>query len=175
MEFLRPDRMLHSKHRFKMSLGFTDTLLDRVIKYSLLASSFVVCTCDTGSSLTKKRPVMARTAAKVANILSDLYNETFSCDSESFSITWADLRGIAGVIKLYPIYLRNINKVLNKTGYLLIQFDNFLAVVRENEFFTVRLVPPRILEEYIYAEGDDVEPDFEDEDVEFVKDEVEKD
>lgn len=63
-------------------------------------------------------PAMARTVSKVANILSDMYEETFSSDSESFRINWADLRGIAGVIKLYPIYLRKINKILNKTGII---------------------------------------------------------
>jgi hypothetical protein len=111
----------------------------------------------------------------VANILYDLYDESFSCDSDSFRITWADLRGIAGVTKLHPIYLRKINKVLNKTGCFLMQFDNFLVVVRESEFSTVRLVPPRIIEGYMWTEGDDVEPDFEDEDIEFINDEVDQD
>jgi hypothetical protein len=108
---------------------------------------------------------MARTATKTASILSDLYEETFANDSyEPFRISWSDLRGIAGVAKLYPGYLRNINQALNEPGYTLLQFDNFLLVTQESNLSHIRLVPPRIVEQYRYEESDDLELTDEDED-----------
>jgi len=109
---------------------------------------------------------MARTAAKTASILSDLYNETFANDSyEPFRISWPDLRGIAGVAKLTDQYLRQINLELNESeGYTLIPFDNFLLVTQESNLSHIRLVPPRIVEQHLYVEADDCEIDDEDED-----------
>ena len=100
---------------------------------------------------------MARNATETANILSELYEETFSNDScEPFRITWADLRGIAGVAKLTPRYLNEIDRELNETGYTLIRFDNFLVVTQENDMSHFRLVPPRVVEQFLY----DGENDF---------------
>lgn len=104
---------------------------------------------------------MARTAEKVANILSVLYEEVLSkSEYDEFRTTWSNLRGIAGVTKLYPDYLLKINHVLNKTGYHLIQFDNFLTVVKEVDFSRGPNLPQqRIIEEYLYKEGDNLELD----------------
>jgi len=108
---------------------------------------------------------MARTATKTASILSKLYEEGFSSDSyEPFSITWADLRGIAGVARLNGRYLNEIDQALNDTGHTLIKFDNFLVVVRENDMKHFRLVPPRVVEEFLYDEEEDDDFDDEDED-----------
>jgi hypothetical protein len=94
---------------------------------------------------------MARTAAKTGRILSELYDETFANDSyEPFRITWADLRGIAGVTRLTPFYLRTINRMLNESGYSLIPFDTFLVVTQEADLSHFRLVPPRLVEQYRY-------------------------
>jgi hypothetical protein len=110
---------------------------------------------------------MARTASKTASILSDLYDETFAHDScEPFRISWSDLRGIAGVAKLYPGYLRNINRELNESGYTLVQFDNFLLVTQESSLSHIRLVPPRIVEQYLFEELDDIELDDDEDDPE---------
>ena len=100
---------------------------------------------------------MARNATETANILSELYEETFSNDSyEPFRIAWADLRGVAGVAKLTPRYLDEIDRELNETGYTLIRFDNFLVVTQENDMSHFRLVPPRVVEQFLY----DGENDF---------------
>jgi len=108
---------------------------------------------------------MAHSASKTASILSDLYDETFGNDSyEPFRITWADLRGIAGVVKLTDRYLREIDLALNDSGYTLIKFDNFLVVSQESNMSHIRLVPPRLVEQYLYDEEDDLELDDEDED-----------
>jgi hypothetical protein len=101
---------------------------------------------------------MARTAAKTGRILSELYDETFANDSyEPFRITWADLRGIAGVTRLTPFYLRTINRMLNESGYSLIPFDTFLVVTQEADLSHFRLVPPRLVEQYRYEESEDLE------------------
>jgi hypothetical protein len=108
---------------------------------------------------------MARTASKTASILSELYEETFSNDSfEPFRFTWADLRGIAGVAKLTPLYLSEIDQALNNTGFALIKFDDFLVVTQESDMSHFRLVPPRVVEQFLYDEANDFEIDDEDED-----------
>jgi len=110
---------------------------------------------------------MARSSVQTASILSELYNETFANDSyEPFRISWSDLRGIAGVTKLYPGYLHKVNQSLSESGNSLIQFDNFLLVTQENNVSHIRLVPPRIVEQYLYEDLDDLELDDDDEDTE---------
>ncbi|HIJ87496.1 MAG TPA: hypothetical protein HPP97_07380 [Desulfuromonadales bacterium] len=113
---------------------------------------------------------MARTATKTASILSELYEETFSSDSfEPFRITWADLRGIAGVARLNDRYLNEIDQALNDTGHTLIAFDNFLVVARENDMTHFRLVPPRVVEEFLYDEEEE-DDDFDDDDEDDLED-----
>ena len=108
---------------------------------------------------------MLRTAEKTAFILSELYEETFSSDSyDPFRITWADLRGIAGVARLNDRYLNEIYQALNDTGYTLIAFYNFLVVARENDMAHFRLVPPRVVEEFLYDDEEDDDFDDKDED-----------
>ncbi len=107
---------------------------------------------------------MARTARQTANILTELYDESFGSDFiEQYRITWADLRGIAGVDKLHRGYLRMVNRSLIKSGYLMIQLDNYLVVTQESDLDQIRMVPPRIVEEYRYEEEDD-DPELDDED-----------
>jgi len=108
---------------------------------------------------------MARTARQTAEILTELYDESFANDSyEQFRITWADLRGIAGVEKLTTAYLRTVNRSLNRSSYQLISLDNFLVVTQESDLEKIRLVLPRIAEQYRYEKEDD--DDLEDEDEE---------
>ncbi|MBV5339774.1 MAG: hypothetical protein J0665_09480 [Deltaproteobacteria bacterium] len=111
---------------------------------------------------------MARTARQTASILTELYDESFANDSiEQYRIMWNDLRGIAGVEKLSPGYLRIINRSLCRSGYLLITLDNYLVVTQESDLDNIRLVPPRIVEQYRYEEeDDDLELDDEDEESE---------
>lgn len=108
---------------------------------------------------------MARTVRQTAFILSELYEETFSSESyEKFRITWTDLRGIAGVARLTSRYLGKVNQSLSETGYTLIPLDNFLVVAKENDLSDIRLVPPRIVEEYLYEEEDDPEVNYDEDD-----------
>ena len=93
-----------------------------------------------------------------------MYDESFANDSyEQYRIAWADLRGIAGVERLTAGYLRRINRLLNKSGYLLISLDNFLVVSQESDMEAIRLLPPRVAEQYLYEEEDD-DPELVDED-----------
>lgn len=102
---------------------------------------------------------MARSAANTASILSCFYDETFASEScEAFRISWSDLRCIAGVTRLTSGYLRRISLELNDFGYTMITFDNSLMIVRENEMAHIRMVPPRIVEEYLF-DKDAVEDD----------------
>jgi hypothetical protein len=117
---------------------------------------------------------MARTVRQTAFILSELYEETFSSESyEKFRITWSDLRGIAGVARLTSRYLGKVNQALSETGYTLISLDNFLVVAQETDLSDIRLVPPRIVEEYLYEEETDPDVDYdEDDEIEIGGDEV---
>ena len=124
---------------------------------------------------------MAYTEFKTARILSELYQVTFGNNSyEPYRITWADLRGIAGVSKLTDQYLRETDLALNEFGYTLIKFDNFLMVTQESDMTAIRLVPPRIVEEYLYEEEEDegleeCESDDDDDDYDEDEDEDEDD
>jgi hypothetical protein len=113
---------------------------------------------------------MARTATKTAHILSELYEDGFSSDSyEPFRITWADLRGIAGVAKLNGRYLNEIDRELNDCGHTLIKFDNFLLVTQESDMTHFRLVPPRVVEQFLYDQEEE-DDDFDDEDEDDLED-----
>jgi hypothetical protein len=69
---------------------------------------------------------MARTATATANILSDLYEETFSRDSfEPFRITWLQLRSLAAVPRLKEDFLKEISEAL----MVQIQMDLILTVL----------------------------------------------
>ncbi len=111
---------------------------------------------------------MARTAVETANTLSDLYDETFANESfEMYRIAWSDLRALSGVRKLTTDYLGAVTNALNETGVYLIPFNNFLAVLREEDMMHIRSVPPRLTEQAL--------PDAEDEsDVKTAGDEEEE-
>jgi hypothetical protein len=103
---------------------------------------------------------MARSAANTASILSCFYDKTFANEScEAFRISWSDLRGIAGVARITSGYLRRINLELNELGYTMNTFDNYLAIVQETDLAHIRMVPPRIVEKYLYDK--DMEEDYE--------------
>ena len=110
---------------------------------------------------------MARTAAVTANILSDLYDETFGRDSfEPFRITWPQLRSLAAVPRLNDNYLNDISVALSETERTLIPFNEYLLVVSEQDFSHYRMVPDRLLEQYLpdarQADGKDIELDDDD-------------
>jgi len=64
---------------------------------------------------------MARTAAETAEILQELYSETFANDSyEKFRITWSQLRLLSGKPRLTDSYLMYVNQVLEESGYILV-------------------------------------------------------
>ena len=100
---------------------------------------------------------MARTAQETAQVLSDIYDESFANDSfEQFQIGWPELRSIAGVPKLTSSYLNQLNKHLLDLEMLLVVCDSFLLVARQQDLSHARTVPARLVEQYL--------PDFEDDD-----------
>jgi len=100
---------------------------------------------------------MARTAQETAQVLSDIYDESFANDSfEQFQIGWPELRSIAGVPKLTSSYLNQLNKHLRDLEILLVECDSFLLVARQQDLSHARTVPARLVEQYL--------PDFEDDD-----------
>ena len=108
---------------------------------------------------------MARTARKTAEKLIELYEDTYAKESyEPFRINWDGLRGIAGVDKLHQSYLRKTGRVLDDSGYFLLQFDSFLVILQESDMHQFRLVPSRVAEKYRFGEEDDFELDEDEED-----------
>lgn len=111
---------------------------------------------------------MARTASKTAKILSELYEETFKNDSyEPFSITWPQLRSIAGVAKLDDYYLRKVNDSLKDSSYVLVPMDEILLVAMDNDLSRFRAIPERIVETFVYdadEDEDDEDLDLDDDD-----------
>lgn len=101
---------------------------------------------------------MARTAAETATILSDLYDEDFANDSyEPFRITWPQLRSLAAVPRLDDTYQKVLNTTLSESGHSLIPFDNFFLVVKEHDLAHYRMVPDRLLEQYLPVEQKETE------------------
>lgn len=104
---------------------------------------------------------MARTAAETASILSDLYEETFGRDSfEPFRITWPQLRSLAAVPRLDVSFLQEISEALSEADRTLIPLDDYLLVVLQQDLAHYRMVPDRLLEQYLpdsqaATEGDD--------------------
>lgn len=108
---------------------------------------------------------MARTAAETATILSDLYNENFAQDSyEPFRITWPQLRSLGAVPRLTDAYLKDLNTTLSESGHSLIPLDEFLLVVKEQDLAHYRMVPDRVLEQYLPDETVEIEDDDSDDD-----------
>lgn len=105
---------------------------------------------------------MARTAAETAHVLSKIFDVSFARDTyEKFRISWPQLRSLAGVSRLTPIYIRAVNHVLNDSEYSLVPFDNFLIVARESDFAEFRAVPDRVVESYLPDEEQDDDDDLE--------------
>lgn len=105
---------------------------------------------------------MARTAAKTANILSQMYDESFAGEEmEMFRIGWAELRSLAGIPKLTDDFLAGINSSLALAGYVLIPFDDFLLVAGQSDFSHTRKMPPRFLEQNLPDVEEDVDLDDE--------------
>lgn len=95
---------------------------------------------------------MARSATETARILTELYDERFDGDEcERFRINWPELREIAGVKRLTPDFLEEVNDALNESGYLLIRCDNFILVAGETDFANDRRIPQRLVERYRYV------------------------
>lgn len=102
---------------------------------------------------------MARTAAATASALTEMYQETFKNDScEPFSITWPQLRAVAGVTRLSDCYLEQINSALNDSDYLLVPMSDLLLVAQEQDLSSFRAVPDRLVETFVY-DGDDDDDD----------------
>jgi len=110
---------------------------------------------------------MARTAAATASALTELYQETFKNDSyEPFSITWPQLRAVAGVTRLSDCYLEQINSALNESDYLLVPMSDLLLVAQEQDLSRFRAVPDRLVETFVYDGDDDDDDDEDDEEIE---------
>lgn len=98
---------------------------------------------------------MARTAAETATTLSTLYDEFYGQDSfVPFRITWPQLRTLAAVPRLEESYIKEINTMFLENGQkTLIPLNNYLLVVRDWDMNDYRMVPDRLLEQYLPDEG----------------------
>jgi len=110
---------------------------------------------------------MARTAAETANILSRLYHKKYEgLDFDPFRIAWPQLRSLAAVPCLEKSFLKEVSEVLAETDHCLIPFNNFLLVAKGDDLSHYRMVPDRIVEQYLSLSEDFVvdEDDICDED-----------
>jgi hypothetical protein len=93
---------------------------------------------------------MARSAEETADILSKLFNQSFGQDyAEPYRITWPQLRSLAAIPRLNDSFLKGINEALSEFGQTLIILNNFLIIAREYDLDHYRILPDRILEEYL--------------------------
>lgn len=114
---------------------------------------------------------MTRTAREVAKKLREIYSKDFGDDeSQKYQLSWADLRGIAGVGKLEEAFIAEISEKMAEKNFALLQLDEFLLVGTQLDFAFERKLPARLLERYL--PGDDETDDEEDalEDEEFAED-----
>ena len=100
---------------------------------------------------------MARTATEAANILAEIYEESFGDEAfDKFRIKWPQLREVCDVKRLNDIYLAEIADQLKEHGLSLALFDNSVLVLKECDCSDVRSVPGRLLEKFL-PEDDDTE------------------
>jgi hypothetical protein len=93
---------------------------------------------------------MARTTAETARILSQLFDHNFGQDfSETYRISWPQLRSLAAVPRLNEYFLKAVNVALSDFGQTLIPLSNSLLIARETGLDDYRSVPDRLLEEYL--------------------------
>ncbi|MDR3500969.1 MAG: hypothetical protein P4L79_00105 [Legionella sp.] len=102
---------------------------------------------------------MARSAEETATVLSNLYEETFGHDTcEPFRITWPQLRSLVAVPRLREYYLKEVSEALSQVDRCLIPLNDFLFVAAESDLSHYRMVPDRLLEQYL-PDPDDIELD----------------
>lgn len=107
---------------------------------------------------------MTRTAEETARILSKLFYLSFNQNCyEPFRLTWPQLRSLAAVPRLNDAFLKEINTELSEYGKTLIVLNDSLLIARENDLDHYRLVPDRILEEFL-PDGIDDSADNDDQD-----------
>ncbi|WP_277058317.1 hypothetical protein [Trichlorobacter lovleyi] len=119
---------------------------------------------------------MARTAQETAQVLSDIYDESFGNDSfEQFQIGWPELRSIAGAPKLTSAYLNQLNNHLRDLEMLLVECDSFLLVARQQDLSHARSVPARLVEQYLPDAEDDEDLEIDENDLDDSEDNVQDD
>lgn len=111
---------------------------------------------------------MARTAYQTAKVLCKLSELNFGQgDDDPFRITWLQLRSLAAVPSLSDSFLKNINIALTEFGKTIVPMNNSLIIASEDDLDQYRLVPDRILEDFLPGSGsyiDDVDTELDDED-----------
>ncbi|NTW88871.1 MAG: hypothetical protein HGB26_07060 [Desulfobulbaceae bacterium] len=116
-----------------------------------------------------RRKIMVRKAEHVADILKELYDQSFGNEEcEQYRLGWADLRALAGVAKLTEAFIAKIGAALAESGHALIPLGDFLLVGYERDFAGARRLPARLLEQYL-PEEDTADADTDD-DEEFEED-----
>ena len=93
---------------------------------------------------------MERTAAQMATVLRELYDENFGGDEyEPFRLGWGDLRQLSGVAKVTDGFITAINCELAGSDHALVPFSDFLMVTSEADCRQRRKLPGRVLENYL--------------------------
>ena len=108
----------------------------------------------------------SRTAEQTGLILYNLSKLNFGPDFEEspFRLTWPQLRAIASVPRLTFSYLKDVNLVLLRFELTLIPMNNSLLIADESQLNHYRLMPDRILEDYL-PEGFDPDGEIEDDEI----------
>lgn len=107
---------------------------------------------------------MTRKAEKTATILMDIYKKEFSGDFKApFSLTWQQLKEIAGIDRLNDSYLAEINERLLKSDHALLTFNNKFLVAKEEDFNEIRPITARFMERHLDNEENE-DDDWDDDD-----------
>lgn len=107
-------------------------------------------------------------ARKVARILREIHDESFEGDQGvKFSITWPELRELAGGQRLTGKRLKEIGALLREAGFILIPLENVLVVAEESEIIDGREVPGSVVDLFLgwEEEGEETDSDSDDEDL----------
>jgi hypothetical protein len=105
-----------------------------------------------------KEDGMVATARRVTSILKAIHGEHFGGEQcAKFSITWAELRELAGGRPLTGELLEQIGTSLREEDYVLVPLENSLVVAEEHEIDDGREVPGRVLDRFLGWEGEEQE------------------
>lgn len=113
---------------------------------------------------------MARRHEEIIEILGELYEAEFGGkENQRFLISWADLRSLYGLSRLFPSRVKRLTEQAIESDLYVLdlgegEHDHFVAVVKVKTVDRWRRVPKKLIAQYTPDEVDEGTADTDDDD-----------